>query len=119
MSKASGWCVLAGVAMGAGVLLSSYAAEMQSPSSVNESAPDKAAKKGSQAGGTPVSPSKGPSSVSESAPQKMGKGEAAPKAKDSKDMPNLKTPSSVSESAPEKAADADKKGRKKEAEKNK
>ena len=120
MSKASSFGMLAAIAVGAALALSSQAGEVPTPSSVSESAPDKTGKKAKGAAGTPAMPSKGPSSVSESAPQKTGKEPPAPMAKgDSKDMPNLKTPSSVSESAPTKAADDDKKGKKKRADKEK
>ena len=120
MSKATTVGALAAIAIGASLGIATHAGEVPTPSSVSESAPDKAGKKAKDAAGTPTMPSKGPSSVSESAPQKTGKEPPAPAAKgDSKDMPSPKTPSSVSESAPDKAADADKKGRKKRADKEK
>ena len=71
------------------------------PSSVSESAPDKTGMKDKGKAGEATMPKKAaPSSVSESAPDKTGKEKAAPKMKDSKDMPNPKTPSSPSESKP-------------------
>jgi hypothetical protein len=75
--------------------------DKNAPSSVSESAPDKTGKKDKGKAGEATMPKKAsPSSVSESAPDKTGKEKAAPKMKDSKDMPNLKSPSSPSESKP-------------------
>lgn len=110
MRKVSGTGLLAAIAAGVTIAVSSQAAEVQSPSSVSESAPDKTGKKAKGAAGTPTAPSKGPASVSESAPQKTGKEPRAQSARgDSKNLPNPSTPSGVSESAPAKAADKDKK----------
>ena len=78
MSKISNIGMLAAVAFGAALALSSQAGEVQGPSSVSESAPDKTGKKAKGAAGVPTDPSKGPASVSESAPQKTGKEPAAP-----------------------------------------
>ena len=106
MKRFSSLGMIAALTAGVALALSSQAAEIQSPSSVSESAPDKTGKTAKGAAGAPTMPSKGPSSVSESAPQKTGKEPAAPLAKgDNKDMPNPVTPSSVNESAPSKAAD--------------
>jgi hypothetical protein len=74
--------------------------DKNAPSSVSESAPDKAGKKDKGKAGEATMPKKGPSSVSESAPDKTGKDKAAPKMKDSKDMSNPKAPSSPNESKP-------------------
>ena len=110
MKKAATLGIFALIAFGGASALSLQAAEVQSPSSVSESAPDKTGKKAKGAAGTSTMPSKGPASVSESAPQKTGKEPPAPMAKgDSKNMPNPKTPSSVSESDPAKTADKEKK----------
>ena len=118
MSKITIVGALAVMAIGTSLGMATHAAEVQAPSSVNESAP--AGKKAKGKDGTPTMPSKGPSSVSESAPQKTGKEPPAPMSKgDSRNLPNPKTPSSVSESAPDKAADADKKGKRKRADKEK
>jgi hypothetical protein len=84
--------------MGASFAVTAHSAA--EPSSVSESAPDKAGKKSKGKAGTNTMPSKGPSSVSESAPDKTGKDKPAPKMKDSKDMPNPKTPSSANETKP-------------------
>ena len=120
MNKITSLGMIAAIAAGAALAVSSQAGEVPAASSVSESAPDKTGKKDKGAAGVPTMPAKGPASVSESAPQKTGKEPAAPMAKgDSKDMPNLRTPSSVSESAPDKAADKDKKGKRKGQDKEK
>ena len=94
--------------VGATFAVSAYAATSNNPdmtknapSSVSESAPDKAGKMEKGKAGEATMPKKAaPSSVSESAPDKTGKEKAAPKMKDSKDMPNPKSPSSPNESKP-------------------
>lgn len=71
------------------------------PASVSESAPDKTGKMEKGKAGEATMPRKdSPASVSESAPDKAGKEKAAPKMKDSKDMPNPKSPASPNESKP-------------------
>lgn len=93
--------ILGALALGAALAVPAYAAT-KSPSSVNESAPDKAGKSSKGAAGVPKLPSKGPTTVNESAPSKAGKENQAPMQADSKNMPNPKTPSSVNESSPDK-----------------
>lgn len=127
----AGLKVAGAIALGVAVAMSVQAADKITdkmkapdlPSSVSESAPDKAGKADKGKAGVPTIPStsKSPASVSESAPQKTGKEPVAPMSKkgDSKAMANPKSPSSVDESAPQKTGDADKKakGSKKEQEK--